>query len=140
MEVRKMTDPKSLLDRARNSDDGEAYASIAKGAGFRIGVGGRTARGRDPSLFVEVVLDPFPERPRVNPGRLADQSEIVAWLEARGYLVACDDDGTITCERTVDANRAAEEVQAVKRLLGSVGQGRRTGPGAPKCADQRSLK
>jgi hypothetical protein len=135
-----MVDPKSLLEQAQKSDDGEAYASVAKGAGFRIGVGTRMARGRSPNLFVEVVLDPFPERPRVNSERLADQSQIVARLEARGYTVACEDDGTIACECTVDANRAAGEVQTVRRLLGSVGPGRRTGPGAPECANRRSLE
>lgn len=114
-----MVDSKSLLKRARRSAGGEAYASIAKAPGFRVGVGARMVRGRDPSVFVEIVLDPFPERPRVNPGCLANEGEIIAQLEARGYAIACDEDNTVTCERPVDREGATREVREVLRMLES---------------------
>jgi len=116
-----MVDPKALLERARESDRGEAYASVAKGAGFRIGLGVRTSPRRDPVVFIEIVLDPFPDRPRVSPERLADQGDLVRRLRARGYTILCDDDSTILCERAVGPTAAAQEVQAVRRLLVSGG-------------------
>lgn len=108
---------KALLDRARSSGDGEAYAPVAKGSGFRIGMGVRLGSSRDPTLFVEVVLNPFPDRPRVDPGRMRRQSEQVAVLEARGYVLGCDADGTVTCERILARSRIPQELVAVRRLF-----------------------
>jgi len=112
-----MISPKSLLERARTSADGEAYASLAKGRGFRVAIGAREARDRAPAIFIEVFLDPFPERPQVSAERLADQSDYLARLRARGYEIACDDDGTITCERAVKSDTATDEARTVKRML-----------------------
>ncbi len=120
-----MVNAKSLLERARHSDEGEAYASVARGPGFRIGLGARTVPARKPAVFIEVVLDPFPERPSVSPQRLADHSEHLAQLSARGYSIVCDEDSTITCERMVSLVTADREVDAVKRLLRSARAGRR---------------
>lgn len=117
-----MVNPKELLRRARASEDGEAYAAAARAPGYRIGVGARTAPQRA-NVFVEVILDPFPERPRVVAERLVHQAEVVRSLQARGYAVTCDDDGTITCERPTPPDRVAEEVRRVKRLLDSGGRG-----------------
>lgn len=116
-EARTMEDLKSLLKRARRSGGGEAYASIARGAGVRVGLGVRTVRGRSPSVFVEVVLEPFPERPRVNPDRLARQTELITLLSARGYAITCHDGGTIACERTVVQEQARREVREIVRIL-----------------------
>lgn len=117
-----MVNPRELLERARASEDGEAYAATDRAPGYRIGVGARTAT-RPPSVFVEVILDPFPERPRVVADRLIRQAEVVRSLQGRGYAVTCDDDGTITCERPTPPARVAEEIRRVKRLLGSGGRG-----------------
>lgn len=125
-----MVNAKSLLERARHSDEGEAYASVARGRGFRIGLGARTVPGRKAVFFIEVVLDPFPERPSVNPQQLAGRGEHLARLSARGYTIVCDDDGTITGERTMSPARLAQEVQVVRRLLDSAHARRRPVPTA----------
>ncbi len=108
----------SLLERARTSEDHEAYEPVAKGYGFRVGVGARAAPHSRSGIFVEVVLDPFPERPQVDPERLADHSTQVAWLKARGYTVECADDSTITCERLLSPKAASTELRSVQRALG----------------------
>ncbi len=107
-------DPKALLRNARESEDGEAYEAVARGRGFRVGVGARRA-----AVFVEIILDPFPERPRVTPQRLAAQAALVKRLQARGYAVACDADSTITCERPVAPGRLASEIRTVTGFLGA---------------------
>lgn len=108
---------KALLRRARESEGGEAYTSVAKGPGFRIGAGARVQPNRGSTVFVEVLLDPFPDRPRVVPGHLAQGGVVIEQLEARGYVVACDDDGTIACERTVAPQAVAGEIRALRRLI-----------------------
>lgn len=121
-----MVNPKDLLRRAQASDDGEAYATAARSPGYRIGVGARTAR-KPPAVFVEVILDLFPERPQVVPEHLENQAEAVRSLQAHGYAVTCDDDGTITCERATPPNGVSDEIRRVKRLLGSAGRTRPRG-------------
>ncbi len=120
-----MVSVKSLLQRARTSEDCEAYEPITRGYGFRIGVGARAFSEGAPVLFVEVVLDPFPERPQVDPARLADHGARLAWLMARGYAVECADDSTITCERTVSPDAVPRELRTVERALGSAPPERR---------------
>ncbi len=110
-------DLESLLERSRSSEDGEAYAPVAKGVGFRIGVGARRGSGGEPLVFVEVVLNPFPDRPRVRSEQLRSDGARVSWLVSRGYTVACDTDGTITCERNVAPGRAEREAEAVRKRL-----------------------
>ncbi len=110
-------DVKALLERARTSHDGEAYAPVAKGTGFRVGVGARRESDGEALVFVEVVLNPFPDRPRVRPEDLRNDGARVSWLESRGYRVSCDADGTITCERSVAPVWAEREVEAVRKKL-----------------------
>lgn len=110
-------DLKGLLGRARASEDGEAYAPVVKRTGFRIGMGARRGSDGELLLFVEVVINPFPDRPRVRPEQLRSDGDHVSWLENRGYRVACDADGTITCERNVAPGRAEREIEAVRKRL-----------------------
>ncbi len=112
-----MVDLGSLARRAKASGDGEAYASVAKGPAYRLGVGARASRGHEPAFFVEVVLDPFPDRPKMEPGRLRDQATIGERLRSRGYDLSCDDAGVITCERALDGTDPEEELREVARLL-----------------------
>jgi len=114
--VQTVVSTKEILRRAKESEDGEAYAAVARGPGFRIGVGARTAP-KPAAVFIEVILDPFPERPRVSAERLAHQAEVVTRLQTRGYVVECDEDSTITCERRMAPARVAGEIRDVQRLI-----------------------
>ncbi len=112
-----MVDPRDLLRRASASDDGEAYVTVARGAGVRLGAGARATPSRAPGVFVEVILDPFPDRPRVTSGRLIQQAQVLDRLNERGYVVSCDPDGTIACECRVPPERLDEELRIVRRIL-----------------------
>ncbi len=112
-----MVDTTSLARRARKSEDGEAYEPIAKEGGYRLGLGARTASRPEPDFFVEIVLDPFPERPAVDPSQLGDEAELLERLRARGYRLSCDDAGVVTCERTLDRSASRKEAAEVSALL-----------------------
>lgn len=111
-----IVDLASLARRARTSGHGEAYTVLAKGPGYRLGVGARVSGGREPTFFVEVVLDPFPDRPRIDPSRLRAQALLGERLRTQGYDVSCDDSGMMTYEGALEATdpeRALDEVEAL---------------------------
>lgn len=110
-----MIDVGTLAEDARRSGDGEAYRIVVRTPALRIGVG---ARGRSrPAYFVEVTLDPFPHRPRVEPSRLEAAAAGVRHLAARGYALTCQDDGRVSGERTVGPRALLREVDAVRSLV-----------------------
>ena len=125
-----MMDLDSLSRRARRSGDGEAYVALARDVGSRYGVGARYASDGKREFFIEVVLDPFPHRPEVDPSDLAGQSARAARLRRRGYSLCCDDAGFITCERTVDRDSVQTELRAVRRLTRPALNGRRPRAGS----------
>ncbi len=128
-----MVDLEALSRRARASEDGEAYVAIAKTLGYRLGVGARIVSESEPEYFVEVVLDPFPNRPSVEPETLAAQGALAARLRRRGYSLTCDDAGAITCERTMSRAAVPKELREAPRLIGkrSCGKARTRRPGSP---------
>ncbi len=109
----------SLAERARKSGDGEAYDAIAKEGAYRLGLGARISHGSEPDFFVEVVLDPFPDRPLVDPARLEAQASLLERLQRRGYTLSCDDAGVVTCERTLRRGEPRREAAEVSELLPS---------------------
>ncbi len=112
-----MTDLASLARRARASDDGEAFTAVAKGSGYRLGLGARAAGNGGLVFYVEIVLDPFPDRPRLEPGRVRRQAAVCERLQSRGYELSCDDSGCITCERTLYEVDPQKELRDVANLL-----------------------
>ncbi len=114
-----MVDVASLARRARKSGDGEAYQAIERGDGSRLGVGARASRGSEPQFFVEVILDPFPERPLVDPAQMASRAALLERLKGRGYALSCDDAGVVTCERVVRGAASRAEATEVSKLLRS---------------------
>lgn len=112
-----MVDLVSLARRAKATQDGEAYAVISKASCYRLGIGARVVRAGEPTFFVEVVLDPFPNRPGVDPDVLQDHAALLEQLRARGYALTGDDAGCVTCERPMDRAGCAREIATVGRVL-----------------------
>jgi hypothetical protein len=112
-----MVDLVSLARRAKASQDGEAYAVLAKAPGYRLGIGARVARAGEPAFFVEVVLDPFPHRPGVDPNVLQNHAALLEQLRARGYVLMGDDAGCVTCERAMGRAGCTREIRTVGRVL-----------------------
>ncbi len=115
-----MVDLESLALRAQSSIDHESYVAVAKARGYRIGAGARALPGDEPRFFVEVVLDPLPDRPEVDPARLVGQAALLQTLQRRGYALACDDAGVVTCDRTLGRAAASREIRELPELLLSV--------------------
>lgn len=110
-------DLKTLRNRASRSDNREAYEVVERTASGRIGVGVRLGGSRPPRYFVEIVLDPSPNRPRVTPGLLKRAGSLAGRLLERGYALRAEDDGCLTCEKAVDARGIPREVREMRELM-----------------------
>lgn len=108
-----MTDLRVLVQRAQASGDGEAFVAVARGRGYRFGVGARAAAGREATFFAEVVLDLLPDRPQVDPADLGARAELAQRLRRRGYSFLSDDTGVITGERAMTEKLLDEEIAAI---------------------------
>ena len=107
----------ALEAAAARSGDGEAFALLEKRAGVRIGVGVRVEKGGTPRPFVEAILDPFPDRPRVDLDGLLRVGRLLATLRARGYELRVEDDGSVVAEAALAAPRVDEEVERIRDVL-----------------------
>ncbi len=107
---------KALAREARRSAGGEAYRLVVRTPALRIGVGARG--GPRPEFFVEVIVDPFPRRPRVDPDAVERALAGIRRLAARGYALTCSEDGSVLGERRAGARSLGGEVEAVRALVG----------------------
>ena len=90
--------------------------------GVRIGVGVRLGNGGATRPFVEAILDPFPERPRVDLEALKRVGRLVDQLQARGYELRVEDDGSVVAEAGLLPQHEEEEVEWIRSwLLDSTG-------------------
>ena len=100
-------DVEGLLSESRSAEDGEAFRTILRQSEYRVGVGAR-APG---TLFVEVLLDPFPDG-QVDLEYLGWCLELLRSLQENGYTLSCAPGGGISSERIVEKEVMEKEVAA----------------------------
>lgn len=111
-----MTDARALAEEAKESGNGESYRILERTPVYRIAAG---ARGRSRlAFFVEVILDPFPHRPRVESSDLEEAAARARSLAARGYALTYQDDGSVSCEKSVESRELSREIVSVRALVG----------------------
>ncbi len=113
----RLIDPRSLEDSASTSETGEYFQELEKGTTFRVGVGARVSSSERPSLFIEVIVNPCPG-PDVDLSLMEKNLSVLRELETRGYIMRCEDDGSIVCEVIVQPDEVDDEVEWVTECLG----------------------
>ncbi len=104
---------------------GEAYAVVDRGPGYRVGVGARRRPSGDPAFFVEVVVDVFREGEAWNRAAAKARLALAAALEARGYRLTWERDGSVAGEVRLPASALEREREEVRRFLGGDTRSRR---------------
>jgi hypothetical protein len=111
-------DIKALLEEAKVSEHKEAYKTLDRNPNYRIGFGVRlTPPNALPSFFVEILIYFCPSRSNANLTVLEKSLTCLKELQARNYVLTCQDGNCISCETAVSAQNLVEEYAAVKSLV-----------------------
>jgi hypothetical protein len=110
-------DTNSLQEEAKKSEDREAFTVLARTQGYRVGVGARLNAPANPIFFVEVIASLCP-RPRVvDLNSLEKNLHVLKQLTERGYMLTCDEDGTVSCELAVPSKNLGTEYEAANSII-----------------------
>lgn len=113
---------KILLNAAKASEHKEAYQPITKTAKCRVGIGARLfpLPAQQPTFFVEVTINMCPACSKVDIIFLERALACLKKLEQNGYILTCQDDNSILCEKVASEKTLQKELKtaciAVKKL------------------------
>lgn len=110
----------SLREEAKKSEDKEAFKVLAKTQSCRVGVGARFESGKNPSYFVEVLVSLCTSDRSVNLDLMEKNLLLLKQLEKRGYVLNCEEDGSISCELTVHSKNLTAECEATSLIIRNV--------------------
>ena len=106
-----------MKEKARASDHSETYHIIEQNCDFRIGTGVRMKETKDTDIFIEVVIILCDDGDEVDLKLLREKIDVIDELESSGYLAKCDDDNSITCEKTIKGLEFEDEFLKLKDIL-----------------------
>ena len=102
----------SLLKEAK-SEHNEAFQVLARMQNCRVGVGARLESGEYPSFFIEVLVRLCTSDRSVNLELVETNLRLLKQLEKRGYVLNCEEDGSISCELPVSLKNLIAECEAI---------------------------
>lgn len=105
------------MERAHRSEEREAFLTVGRRPGLRIGAG---ARAPD-IFFVEVLVDLFPDG-RVDLRRIETAVTQLRWLEGRGFCLSCRDDHVVCAEKSVNETEVEREAAAIRQGTGAAAE------------------
>lgn len=101
-----------LQEEAKKSEDKEAFTVLARMPNYRVGVGARLESPEQPIFFVEIILSLCAGHHVVDLDFLEKSLVILRQLKERGYVLTCEEDGTVSCELTVSSKNLTAEYEA----------------------------
>jgi len=112
-----LIDIKVLKSEAETSEHGESYRVLERTRNYRIGVGARLGPSGQAFCFLEVVVHLCPSTSEVDTALLEKSLTFLKELQARGYSLSCEDDGSISCEISLTPDNLDTEYEAVKSTV-----------------------
>jgi hypothetical protein len=108
---------KALLEEAKASEHKEAYKALDRNPNYRIGIGVRLTSPSSPSFFVEILIYLCPNLTEANLMILEKSLTCLKELQARKYVLTCQDGNCISCETAMPIQNIAKEYATVKSLM-----------------------
>jgi hypothetical protein len=105
-----------LQEEAKKSEDKEAFTVLAKMPSYRVGVGARLESPANPIFFVEIIISLCAGH-HMNLRFLERKLLILRQLKERGYLLTCEEDGTVSCELAVPSENLTVEYEAAILII-----------------------
>lgn len=107
----------SLQEEAKKSEDNEAFTVLARMQNCRIGVGARLETPENTAFFVEVIVTLCASHHPVNLDLVEKNLLLLRRLEARGYVLNCEEDICISCELSVPSKNLIAENKATSSIV-----------------------
>jgi hypothetical protein len=105
-------DINSLHEEAKKSEEKEAFTVLVRTHRYRVGVGAKLTTPANSIFFVEIIASLCPKNHAVNLHSLKKNLQTLKQLKERGYMLTCEEDGTISCELVVPSKDLAAESKA----------------------------
>ncbi|MFX0201473.1 MAG: hypothetical protein ACFFCW_35600 [Candidatus Hodarchaeota archaeon] len=105
------------LKKEAKSKHNEAFQVLARMQNCRVGVGARLESAETPSFFVEVLVNLCTSDRSVNLELVEMNLLLLKQLEKRGYVLNCEEDGSISCELTVSSKNLIAECTAILDIV-----------------------
>ena len=106
-----------LQEEAKKSEDKEAFTVLARMPNCRVGVGARLEPPEQPIFFVEIIVSLCGSHHVVNLDFLEKNLAVLKQLRGRGYLLACEEDGTVSCELAIPSENLTAEYEAATLII-----------------------
>jgi hypothetical protein len=106
-----------LQEEAKKSEDKEAFVVLARMRNCRVGVGARLESSSKPIFFIEIIASLCADHRTLNLNSLEDSLFILKKLKEKGYVLTCEDDGSISCELAVPSENLTLEYKTAVSIL-----------------------
>jgi hypothetical protein len=107
----------TLQEEAKKSEDKEAFTVLARTRSCRVGVGARIESPAKPIFFIEIISSFCADHHGVNLNFLEKNLLILRQLKERGYVLTCEEDGTVSCELAVPFEKLTVECEAAILII-----------------------
>jgi hypothetical protein len=111
-----------LQEEAKKSEDKEAFTVLTRMPNYRVGVGARMESPEQTIFFVEIIVSLCASDHVVNLDFLKKNLAILRQLKERGYVLACEEDGTVSCELAVPLENLTVEYEATTSIIERIGK------------------
>jgi hypothetical protein len=106
-----------LQEEAKKSEDKEAFTVLARMPNCRVGAGARLKSPEQTIFFVEIIVNLCAGHHVVNLDFLEKNLAILRQLKERGYVLTCEEDGTVSCEFAVPSENLTAEYEAITVII-----------------------
>lgn len=107
----------SLEEEAKKSEEKEAFKVLVKMQNCRVGAGARYDSADNLSFFVEVLLNLCASNNPMNLDLVEKNLVLLRRIEERGYVLSCEEDGSILCELTVSSKNLISECEVMNSIV-----------------------
>jgi hypothetical protein len=105
-----------LKKRADRSNRGESYEVIDKNEEYQFGVGYERVSESELRPYLELLVC-LCRGGTLKMNELESRIRIIKAIESRGYKLTCIDDGSISCEASMDETLIESEVEAISDIM-----------------------
>jgi len=108
---------RTIREKAKKSEDHEAFKVLVKTRKCRIGIGARLESTGEPIFFIEVLLSLCADNGPVKLSVMEKKLSLLRRLEERRYSLNCEEDGCVSCELVVPSKNLSAECEAADSIM-----------------------